>query len=157
MKKIRTILMISFLVFLLPACNKNETTSAITSSNFSTSDKIMNKNLTLTIDNTKVDVTWLDNESTNELKKLATVGLDLGLLNHGDFEQYGPIGTTISSNDKRITTSPGDIVLYSSNQIVLFYGSNTWEYTRLGHINLSEDELVKLLDKPTVNILLSLE
>ena len=67
------------------------------------------------------------------------------------------IGTTISSNDKRITTSPGDIVLYSSNQIVLFYGSNTWEYTRLGHINLSEDELVKLLDKPTVNILLSLE
>lgn len=26
----------------------------------------------------------------------------------------------------------GDIVLYSRDKIVVFYGSNTWDYTRLG-------------------------
>ena len=29
---------------------------------------------------------------------------------------------------------------------MIFYGSNTWEYTKLGHINLSEEELKKLED-----------
>ena len=60
---------------------------------------------------------------------------------YGGFEQVGSIGSTLPSADTRITTNPGDIVLYSSNQIVLFYDSNTWSYTKLGHINLSKSEL----------------
>ena len=32
-------------------------------------------------------------------------------------------------------TQAGDIVLYNANQIVIFYGSNSWSYTRLGHID----------------------
>ncbi|MBQ3914896.1 MAG: hypothetical protein II692_05885, partial [Paludibacteraceae bacterium] len=28
-------------------------------------------------------------------------------------------------------------ILYSGNQIVLFYGSNSWSYTRLGRIEYS--------------------
>ena len=47
--------------------------------------------------------------------------------------------------DKQITTEFGDIVLYSGNQIVVFYGSNSWAYTKLGHIDLSEEELTQLL------------
>ena len=43
---------------------------------------------------------------------------------------------------------PGDIVLYSGNQLVIFFGSNSWSYTRLGHIEgLSTNELTTLLDK----------
>ena len=49
------------------------------------------------------------------------------------------------------------IVLYSSNQIVLFYGSNTWDYTKLGHINLTKNELVDLLADEDVTITLSLK
>ena len=47
-----------------------------------------------------------------------------------------------------MTTQSGDIVLYSRNQLVVFFGSNSWSYTKLGHINgLSADELTVLLDK----------
>ncbi|MBQ9519929.1 MAG: hypothetical protein IJR67_00430, partial [Acholeplasmatales bacterium] len=59
------------------------------------------------------------------------------------------------SNDKQITTNPGDIVLYSSNQIVIFFGSNTWSYTKLGHLNLNQDELNNILDKS--NVILRIE
>lgn len=76
---------------------------------------------------------------------------------YGDFEQVGSLEKTIISDDERITTSPGDIVLYSSNQIVIFYGSNTWSYTKLGHISLSESELTDLLGDEDVVITLSLE
>lgn len=64
---------------------------------------------------------------------------------YGGFEQVGSIGQSISRDDKQITTEFGDIVLYSGNQIVVFYGSNSWAYTKLGHIGLSEEELTKLL------------
>ena len=47
-----------------------------------------------------------------------------------------------------MTAQPGDIVLYSGNQLVVFFGSNSWSYTKLGHISgLSADELAALLDK----------
>ena len=36
---------------------------------------------------------------------------------------------------------PGDIVLYSGDQIVIFYGSNSWAYTRLGHVDLTQEEM----------------
>jgi hypothetical protein len=71
---------------------------------------------------------------------------------YGGFEQVGPIGRTIKSNDNQMTTEPGDIVLYNSNNIVVFFGSNNWSYTKLGHINLSEEQLKELLDKPNVTI-----
>ena len=48
--------------------------------------------------------------------------------------KVGVIGKRLPANDRRTTTKPGDIVLYSRDQIVMFYGKNTWEYTRLGHV-----------------------
>lgn len=60
---------------------------------------------------------------------------------YGGFEQVGSLGKAITSSDTSITTSSGDICLYQSNQIVIFYGSNTWSYTKLGHISLSKSEL----------------
>ena len=53
---------------------------------------------------------------------------------YGGFEQVGSIGSSLPRNDVQTTTGAGDIVLYSGNQIVVFYGSNSWAYTRLGHI-----------------------
>ena len=62
------------------------------------------------------------------------------------------------SNDQRRTeTGAGDIVLYSGNQLVVFYGSNSWEYTRLGKIKLTEKELMDLLGKGDAIIALSVE
>ena len=120
-------------------------------------DEYMNKTLVLKIDNTIVDVYWMDNVSVKELKKLAKDGLTIEMHKYSTFEQVGSLPKSIKSSDTNITTTPGDIVLYSSNQIVLFYGSNTWDYTKLGHINLTKNELTDLLADEDVTITLSLK
>ena len=104
-----------------------------------------------------VDVTWEDNASVGELKKLAASGLTIKMSKYGGFEQVGSIGHSITSADKQTKTAPGDIVLYSGNQLVVFYGSNSWAYTRLGKINLSKSELKELLGKKDVTVTLSVE
>ena len=53
---------------------------------------------------------------------------------YGGFEKVGPLGRTLPSSDTQITTQAGDVILYSGNQIVLFYGSNSWSYTRIGRM-----------------------
>ena len=110
------------------------------------------KTMILMIGSTEVPVVWEDNASVEELRKLAENGLSIQMSKYGGFEQVGPIGQRISDSDKKITTSPGDIVLYSGNQMVSFYGSNTWSYTNLGKINLSKKELKDLLSKGDVKI-----
>ena len=120
-------------------------------------DETANMKLTLKIDGIEVDVIWADNDSVKALKNLAKDGLTINMSKYGGFEQVGSIGSTLPSSDTRITTSPGDIVLYSSNQIVLFYDSNTWSYTKLGHINLSKSELTDLLGDEDVVITIGLK
>lgn len=111
----------------------------------------------MTIGDTKVDVSWEDNDSVRELKELAEKNLLIQMSMYGGFEQVGSIGQSITRNDKQTTTEPGDIVLYSGNQLVVFYGSNSWSYTRLGKINLSDEELENLLGNGDVTITLSME
>ena len=54
---------------------------------------------------------------------------------YSGFEKVGPLGTSLPASNSQTTTHAGDIVLYNGNQIVIFYGSNSWSYTRLGHID----------------------
>jgi len=113
--------------------------------------------MVMTINDTKVDITWENNASVAELKELAAEGLTISMSTYGGFEQVGPIGKSITRDDKQTTTSAGDIVLYSGNQLVVFYGSNSWAYTRIGKINLTEKELTNLLSNGDVTITLSME
>ena len=77
----------------------------------------------------------------------------MALSGYGGFEQVGSLGTRLPRNDVQTVTEPGDIVLYSGNSIVLFYGSNSWAYTRLGKIQgLDESELRQLLGGGDVSI-----
>ena len=110
------------------------------------------KNMVMKIGETIVPVVWEENASVRELAGLAEEGLSISMSKYGGFEQVGAIGRSLSRNDRRITTAPGDIVLYSGNQLVVFYGSNTWEYTKLGKIELSEEELKNLLGNSDVTI-----
>ena len=68
------------------------------------------------------------------------------------FEQVGPIGQDIVRDDKQTDTETGDIVLYAGNQIVVFYGNNSWAYTRLGHIDLTKLEMEQLLGHGAVTL-----
>lgn len=116
-----------------------------------------NMKLVLKIDNNILDVNWENNNSVNELKKLAKNELVINMHEYGGFEQTGSIGKSVTRNDSNINVIPGDIVLYNGNAISVFYNSSSWSYTRLGHINLSDDELKNLLKKDNVKFVLILE
>ena len=109
-----------------------------------------NNTLTIKIGGADVPVTWEENASVNALKAITPLTIQMSM--YGGFEQVGPIGQNITRNDVQTTTQAGDIVLYSGNQIVIFYGSNTWSYTKLGHINLSQLEMTELLGNGNVTI-----
>lgn len=114
--------------------------------------------LVLTVDGVEVDVDWEENESVNALTALvADQPLTVRMSMYGGFEQVGALGASLPRNDTQTETCYGDIVLYSGNQIVIFYGSNAWAYTRLGHIrDKSQSDLRDLLGDHDVSITLSL-
>ncbi len=113
----------------------------------------------MTIGDTPVKVSWEDNESVRALAKMAEGGpVTIETEPYGGFEQVGSIGATLPSNDTDITTSAGDIMLYTSSQMVIFYGSNSWAYTRLGRItDKSASELKELLDGYGVTVTITAE
>ena len=104
----------------------------------------------LWIGETEVPVTWEENDSVEAVRELLPLTIQMSL--YGGFEQVGPIGQSVTKNDRQTTTHPGDIVLHAGNQIVVFYGSNSWAYTRLGHIDLSREELADLLGNEAVTL-----
>ena len=113
--------------------------------------------LQLSIDSENVTVAWEDNETVDALKELVrSEPLTIEMSMYGGFEQVGSVGTDLPRNDVQTTTQAGDIVLYSGNQIVVFYGSNSWAYTRLGHITgKNASELAELLGNGDVTITLT--
>ena len=113
------------------------------------------KKLRMAIDGTEVSVIWEENESVAALMHLVEESpITIQMSMYGGFEQVGPLGTSLPRNDVQITTEAGDIVLYSGNQIVVFYGSNAWAYTRLGHVDLSAAEMSELLSHGDVTVTL---
>ncbi len=110
--------------------------------------------LQMTIGETLVDVEWEDNESVEALKELCQEGpLTIRMSMYGGFEQVGSVGQSLPRDDNQTTTQAGDIVLYSGDQIIVFYGSNSWAYTRLGHItDKSAQEMAELLGNGDVTI-----
>ena len=110
----------------------------------------------LQIDGKEIPVTWEDNASVGALRELAVDGLEIQMSMYGGFEQVGSLGESLPRNDKQTTTKSGDIVLYSGNQIVIFYGSNSWAYTRLGHISdKDESQMEELLSNGDETVTIS--
>lgn len=146
---------------LLTACGESSASRSDTSSAAKTTTTIQRSSqqqtdstaeqkqaaLTMQIGETKVDVQWEDNESVSALRELAKdKPLTVQMSKYGGFEQVGSLGRQLPSDDVQTQTEAGDIVLYSGSKIVVFYGSNSWEYTRLGRITgKSGAELAELL------------
>lgn len=112
------------------------------------------KDMKLIINQTEVSVLWEDNAAVADLMNAVSddqITIEMSM--YGGFEQVGSIGRSLARDDKQITTNPGDIVLYNGNQLVIFYGSNSWSYTKLGKVqNISNDELTELLSNGDVTI-----
>ena len=98
-----------------------------------------------------------NNSAVDALVQMMESGpVTLQLSDYAGFEKVGPLGQSLPASNRQTTTHAGDIVLYQGNQIVMFYGSNSWSYTRLGHI----DDLtgwVEALGSGDVTVTLSME
>ena len=168
MKRFLGLIMMCILLAVMPAgCSSSKGDAVTDTGGKEVSDAADPENNTeeeiiemkMTINGTAVDVDWEDNESVAALRDLASEKpLTIRMSMYGGFEQVGPIGSDLPSNDVQTTTSAGDIVLYSGNQIVVFYGSNSWAYTRLGHITDQDTAGMRdLLGNGDVTITISME
>lgn len=90
----------------------------------------------LYINENKIEVTLAENRAVSALIDILKQGdITYTANDYGGFEKVGSLGHSLPTENSQITTQAGDVILYSGNQIVLFYGSNSWSYTRLGRIN----------------------
>ena len=95
------------------------------------------------VENMKVQVgdvvfsaTLEENEAVSALVEMMRESpVVIQMSDYSGFEKVGSLGTSLSASNSQTTTQAGDIVLYNGNQIVIFYGSNSWSYTRLGHVD----------------------
>ena len=115
----------------------------------------------LTVNGNKVKVTLEDNSATRALVEiLKQENIVYTADDYGGFEKVGAVGHTLPNSDTQITTEAGDVILYSGNQIVLFYGSNSWQYTRLGRMegySVSELRTFLCAGEGAVQVTISLE
>lgn len=101
--------------------------------------------LKITVGDQELLATFANNSSAEAFQDLLAQGpVTVSMDDYGGFEKVGSLGTTLTRNDTRITTQPGDVILYQGNQITIYYGTNTWNFTRLAKINDSTDLQAKL-------------
>ncbi len=114
---------------------RNETSVAETDiQNNTEENKVANMNVQ--VGDVVFSATLEENEAVSALVEMMQESpVVIQMSDYSGFEKVGPLGTSLPANNSQTTTQAGDIVLYNGNQIVIFYGSNSWSYTRLGHIN----------------------
>jgi hypothetical protein len=102
----------------------------------SDTEEDMVKKMTLQIGNSSFTATLENNPAVDAFVEMMNNSpIIIQMNDYSGFEKVGSLGTNLPADDKQTTTHAGDIVLYNGNQIVIFYGSNAWSYTRLGKID----------------------
>ena len=77
------------------------------------------------------------------LEKIQAEPLTLEMHDYGNFEKVGELPWELPRNDERITTKPGDLILYQGDKIAIYYGVNTWSFTKIGSISSGMGESFK--------------
>lgn len=115
--------------------------------------------LYLTANGVTKTATLVENDATAELISLLEKGsISLSMTENGGFEKIGNLPSSLPTSDKSQTAQPGDIMLYIGNVLCIFYGSNTWAYTKLGTLdNMNSAEIKEFLSGNPVEVVLSLD
>lgn len=113
----------------------------------------------LSVGENSVTATLVDNQATRELKALLEKGpVTITMSDYGGFEKVGELPQYFTTSNAQITTEPGDIMLYQGNNMVIFYGTNSWSYTRLGKIdNATAAALKQFLGAGNISLKISLD
>ena len=170
MRKFDTVLYLAIVLSFMAACGKDDTQTQTpgrqaepSTIENSTRSNIPNHTEENTVTNMNVQVgdvvfsaTLEENETVSALVEMMRESpVVIQMSDYSGFEKVGSLRTSLPASNSQTTTQAGDIVLYNGNQIVIFYGSNSWSYTRLGHI----DDLTgweEALGRGDVTVILSL-
>ncbi len=104
--------------------------------------------LELTVEGSTFTATLEENSSTQALKeRLAQGPLSMRMSDYGDMEKVGSLGISLPRNDRQTTTGPGDLILYQGDSFVIYYDTNSWNFTRLGRVDgvATREEMLDLL------------
>ena len=133
-------------------------TESLDNSDIEETDEKNEISLQIEVNGHTLTATLADNEAAQALAELIQdEPLTLNLHEYGSFEKVGPLPQSFPTDDENIVAEPGDIMLYQGNQITIFYGSNTWSYTRLGRIDtITQAELKDVFGEGDMTVLMSL-
>ena len=127
----------------------------------STSDvrEVSQMEITIDVNGNKLTAALADSTAAKELaEKLKSGSVTVTLNEYGGFEKVGDLPWSLTKSDKQVSTEPGDIMLYQGDQMTIFYNSNSWSYTKLGHIeNTTQEELESLFGEGDITVTLSLK
>lgn len=129
-------------------------------SNNQNKTKMEHNTIKLTIEGGKTFTATLENNSSAQAltEQLANGDITVEMEDYANMEKVGSLGITLPRNDKPTTTGPGDLILYQGHNFVIYYDTNSWNFTRLGYIdNASQADLKAALGKGDVRVKLSLE
>ena len=146
MKKAVAVILLLIMIFTLNACtetsDETETTSAVNNETAQTTEEAPSEKQTnemkinININGKNFTATLEDNVAAKELYEIIRAeGLTVEMSDYSGFEKVGSLGRTLTASDEQTRTKSGDIVLYNGSQLVMFYGTNLWSYTRLGKID----------------------
>ena len=117
--------------------------------NIEEGDNMDNQNenikINLIVNNKTFSATLENNETTRELTAMLPLTLDMSDLNSN--EKYNYLDTNLTTNGSRVNRiNAGDIKLFGSNCLVVFYESfnTSYSYTNLGRVDNANDFVSEL-------------
>ena len=121
-------------------------------------ENMSNSTIKIEVNGTTLTATLKDNVSTRALVNLLKERpLTINMNDYAGMEKVGSIGTTLPQCNERLTTQPGDLILYRGQYFVIYYAQNTYSLTPLGKIdNITNNELIKILGNGDVTVTISL-
>ncbi len=112
----------------------------------------------ITVGDTTLTAIPENNSSAKAFLALLQEGpVTVEMSDYAGMEKVGPLGTTLPRNDTQISVDAGDVILYQGNQITIYYGTNSWNFTKLAVIEgATKESLLKVLGVGNVDVTFSL-
>jgi hypothetical protein len=158
MKKTIAILLFVFPILMAAACDQNtpeptnEDQDSITGNTDTMSDTLIIK-----VGDKEFTATLLDNRTAIAFKAMLPLTINMTELNGN--EKYFRLSKSLPTNESNPgSIKSGDLMLYGSNTLVLFYESfsTSYSYTRLGKIN-NASGLASALGSGNVTVSISVD
>ena len=102
----------------------------------------------ITVNENKMTVNLANNRSARALtERLKQGDVTLTMNDYGNMEKVGDLGFSLPESNTPTNTRPGDVILYLGDSLVIYYDTNSWNFTPIGHIEgvTTREQMLSLL------------